>query len=112
MSAIRLNKMNVAAKISPHACTTGTSCLDTSIHHQLPEARVDEDGFDDDDADDEIGEIQGDDRDDGGERVRKSVRTGRCADLLNPSRIAILRCKDLPSPRAPKRASCASYARR
>src|SRR5580700_1496100 len=36
MSAIMLSRMKVAAKISPHAWTTGTSCFDTSSTINCP----------------------------------------------------------------------------
>ena len=43
------------------------------IDHQLPEARIDEHRLDDDDADDQIGEVQRDDRNDRRQRVRQGV---------------------------------------
>ncbi len=43
------------------------------IHHVLAHAGIDEDHLDHDDADDEIGEVEGHDVDDRGDRIRRSV---------------------------------------
>ena len=110
MSAVMLNRINVAAKISPQACTTGTSCFDDFVDHQLAETGIDEDGLDDDDADDEIGQVQRDHRDDGRERIRQARGARRCATLSVLSK-SPFRYRGSPSPKAPRRASSASYAR-
>ncbi len=68
-----LSSMNVAAKIRPQAWTTGTSCLADFVDHQLAKAGIDEHGLNDDDADDEIGEVERNDGNDRRERVRQRV---------------------------------------
>ena len=54
----------MAAKIRAQACTTGMSRARHGVDHELADAGIDEHHLDDDDADDEIGEIEGDDGDD------------------------------------------------
>ena len=63
--------------------------LGDGVDHVLADAGIDEDVLDHHDADDEIGEVESDDRDDRPGRVRQRVARRRRASAVSPFRKAI-----------------------
>ena len=73
MSAIMLSRIKVGGEDEAAGLHDRHVVLGHLVDHQLAEAGIDEHGLDHHDADDEIGEIQRDHRDDRRKRVRQRM---------------------------------------